>query len=169
MPDIISISDFLGSHNFPQDQFSETNDYNPILAERQLELIYKVMGAELGQLFIDDLDANGVPVTARFQDLYNAFVMQDSCDKIVESKGVKFMILGYVYYFLVKEGNARVTLTGNKQVKGENSEANQNVGFMARRYNDSIATGKAIQWFICENSTVYPEYKGVELNYNSIY
>lgn len=166
MPNLVEITDFVGYYEIAQDKFTLPR-FTQIRDEKQFELIYKVMGAELGEIFIADLDGSGEPVTQRFIDLYEPFQEdQATCDsEIVISDGIKKMVTAYVYFYWVSDNKGRVGISGNTQSEGQNSAVNKSNQFIVERYNKALQTGKAIQWFIGENLTDYPEYKGVELKY----
>lgn len=167
MANLVEITDFEGQFQIARDNFTKAifDDYRD---EKQFNLIYKLLGAELGQLFIDDLDANGVPVTARFTAIYEAFIVDDG-SSVRESKGIKEMTIAYIYYYWCRDNNRNVGITGNTKNKGENSDVIETVDWIVRAYNKAIATYKEIQWYIGENSTDYPEYNGVPREYLSIY
>ena len=87
MASIVSLSDFIGSLQLQQDNFTEDR-FNSIRDEWEPQFIYKLLGAELGGLFLADLDANGVPITARFTDIYEAFQLDYNCE-VIKSIGIK--------------------------------------------------------------------------------
>ena len=72
------------------------------------------------------------------------------------------MVLGYVWFFYARQNNINVTLGGNMAPKAENSDQNADGFNMARNFNNSIQTAKAIQWYICNNTdgNEYPEFNG---------
>lgn len=167
MSNLVEISDFTGSFTIARDTYTKAI-FDEVRDEYQFKLIYQMLGGELGQLFIADLDANGVPQTSRFTDIYNAFNTDGSCGLYV-SEGIKKMVIAYVYFYWVSENNTKVGITGNTNNKGENSDIIPTIGWMVKRFNRAIATAKNIQWYIGQNSSDYPEYEGVELEYTSIY
>jgi hypothetical protein len=170
---ILNILDFTGTAQLQIDTQTETK-FDVIRDERENSYIYELLGAELGGLFIADLDINGVPVTARFLDIYNAFaedittgVYPDWCNgAVVESKGIKYFLLNIVWFYFARNNQMLVTAGGNMSAASQNSTPNNDSFALVRMYNKSIDTGKAIQWSICENSATYPEFNGQYLNYN---
>lgn len=168
MPDLVTISDFTGAFATPVDKFTEPNEVTPFIEAYQFDLIYLIMGAELGDLFIADLDANGVPQTQRFEDLYNAFV-EDYNSCLVKSEGIKEMVKIYLYSKLAANNNISFNMAANVVKQGENSVTTSSAMWIAKKYNQAIATAKAIQWYIGQNSSVYPEENMQEIEYLSIY
>lgn len=171
MPNVVEISDFIGSAQLPQGKFS--TKFNSIRDEFENSYIYKLLGADLGALFIADLDANGVPQTARFTDIYDAF--QEDIDitttwpyvygSMVESKGIKFYIKMIVWFYAARNNALVVGLATNSTFKSENSELNTDGQSLARNYNKAIETGRAVQWYINDNLSTYPEYNGQYLDF----
>ena len=169
MPNLVEITDFTGELAIPQDKLT-VKKFDVVRDARQFELLYDLMGAELAKLFIADLDANGVPQTAIYQALYNAFQEDDSdTGCVIVSLGIKEMVKRLVYFYYVRGLNTNVTLNGNKTNEGENSKINGKIDWLIRKYNEAIDTGKAIQWYIGENLDDYPEENRQEINYNSIF
>jgi hypothetical protein len=164
MANIVTIADYLvGSVVLQQDDTTEER-FDSIRDEYQNNYIYKLLGAELGGLFLADLDGSGVPVTARFLAIYNAFQEDDSCGMQI-SKGIKFYIKNTIWFYFARINNTAVTVAGNISKLGENSEPSFSGKNLAYLYNQAVDTGLAIQWYIRENSTVYPEYNGQFLDY----
>jgi len=167
MPNLVEITDFTGELAIPQDKFTSSK-FSVVRNARQFEMLYDIMGAELATLFIADLDSSGVPQTARFTNLYDAFVEDDN-NAVVRSLGIKEMVKRLVYFYYVRENNKIVTLNGNKSNEGENSKINFTIDWFINKYNEAIETAKAIQWYIEENLDTYPEENRQLINYNSIF
>lgn len=164
MANIVELADFVGSFELQEDQFT-ADTFDPIRDEYERQFVYKVLGAELGKLFLADFDAN-TPTTLdpRFQAIYDAFI-EDYNFCIVESKGIKEMTKSVVWFFFARDNNITISLGGNKSHKSENSDPSADGLNLAKNYNKAIRTGHAIQWYICQNSSTYPEYNGQALNY----
>lgn len=164
MADIVTIADYLvGAAVLQQDDTTEER-FDAIRDEYQNDYIYKLLGAELGGLFLADLNGSGVPQTARFTAIYEAFQEDDSCGMQI-SKGIKFYIKNIVWFYFARVNNFAVTIAGNVSKLGENSDVATPGKTLAHLYNQSIDTGKAIQWYIEQNSSTYPEFNGQELDY----
>lgn len=165
MANIVEIADFTGEFQLQSDTYSDAK-FDIIRDEHSNTAIYELLGGELGTLFLADLDANGVPQTARFTDIYDAFVIDES-PGINQSKGIKEYIKGIVYFYFARNNPFIVSLGGNSITKAQNSNNNINPNYIVRIYNNSIVIGKNVQWYIANNSATYPEYNGQYLNYNS--
>ena len=164
---IVTIDDYIGEVQLQIDN-ATTARFNSIRDKHSDDYIYQLLGGELGTLYLADLDANGVPSEARFLAIYNAFV-QDASDVslygLVQSKGIKFYIKNIIWFYFARQNNVRISLGGNKSSSSQNSTPNADGLYLARIYNESIDTGKAIQWYINQNSETYPEYNGQRLIY----
>lgn len=165
---IVTIDDYIGEFQLQFDN-QTTARFNAIRDNHTNDYIYLLLGAELGGLYLADLDADGVPSEARFLALYNAFqedLSNGYYSGMVQSKGMKFFIKGIIWWYFARANNVRISLAGNKSSTSQNSSPNADGLFLARIYNEAIETGKAIQWYISQNSSTYPEYNGQRLEYN---
>lgn len=180
MADIVEIADMLGTVQLQEDDCTE-DLFNEIRDEWQDTYIYKLLGAELGKLFLADLDANSpTTLSPRFQAIYDKFVVDvEECfsfsyygysvysGKIVQSKGIKDYIKYVIWFYFARNNNVIISLAGNKLSVGENSEPSADGFNLVRNYNKAIDTGRAIQWYVCNNEDghEYPEYNGTVLDY----
>ena len=122
--------------------------------------LIKLMGVSLYNLFVADLVAS-VPVDPIYQAIYNSFEYDSGCGYIVMSEGMIDMVKGFVYFQYLKDQTNQVWVSGSVQPVGENSENVSTLNMMIyTRYNDSVRSHRAIQSYICDNSTVYPDYNG---------
>lgn len=164
MPNIVTISDFVGEVQLQQDN-TTTAKFNYIRDEHTNAYLYKLLGVDLATLFIADLNGSGVPVTARFLSIYNAFASDTDYGAIVQSRGLKFFVKGIVWYFYARQNNHLITTAGNTVKRSENADVSTDPFFLAKNFNSAIETGHAIQWYINDNLSTYPEYNGQELHY----
>jgi hypothetical protein len=126
------------------------------------ERIYllKLLGSDLYQLFVGDLIA-GVPQTPIYFALFQEFDYDTTYCKLVISDGMIEMVKGFVYFNYLKDETNQVHVTGVVRQKGENSTEVSNITSMIyTRYNDSVRTFKAIQTYICDNLSNYPDFNG---------
>ena len=162
---IVSISDFVGEFQLQQDNNTESK-FDLIRDEHSRTYVRRLLGAELGNLFLTDLDANGpTALTARFQSIYDAFE-EDFNYEIIESKGLKFFIKSVVWFYYARQNNVIVSLGGNKAATSQNSEPTNNGIWMAHMFNKGVETANAIQWYILQNASTYPEFNGQRIPYN---
>jgi hypothetical protein len=132
------------------------------------QLIIELLGVELGDLFIDDLDVNGVPTTQRFTDIFESWFKQYD-DVIYQSVGMKQMLVWWVFFFYVREQWQDNSINGNVESEGSISrDSKMSYVTLIKNYNVAIKTYKSIQKFIEENKSTYPEYKGICKEYIGI-
>ena len=154
----VQASDFsVGELKLARGQFSEPDLQNTI-DRLEPSILKDLLGCDLYDLFTTDWD----PVTktfstARFTDLYNAFCEDDNCGQ-VRSKGMKEMLKYFVWYEYISEQAFQNRVTGERKQDAENSTRAKFDEFAPfTKYNEAIDTYWAIQWFMCENSSTYPE------------
>ena len=180
MATLITIDDMKGTVQLQMDDCTE-DLFDEIRDEWQDCYIYKLLGAELGDLFIADYDANSpTTLTPRFQAIFDKFQKDvDECisfagydytvfnGKLVKSRGIKKYIEYIVWFYFARNNNVIISLAGNKVSLGENSTPSADGFNLARNFNKAIDTGRAIQWYICNNEDghEYPEYNGQHLDY----
>jgi hypothetical protein len=164
MANLVTISDFEGSFQLQVDTRT-TAKFNLIRDEYQNDFIYDLLGADLGALFLADLDANGVPQSAIYEAIYEPFTEDTSYGQVVRSKGIKEAVKAIVWYHFVRQNNHLVTTSGNTVKRSENADVSTDPFYLAQNYNKAIESGYAIQWYINENLSDYPEYNGQELEY----
>lgn len=166
MPTITKIEDFKARYQVAKDAYSKQT-LQTYINELETTYIHELLGVELGDLFLADLDINGEPQTGRFITIFEPLAIQDDCGKIHSSYGIKDYLLGRIYFDYVRNTNTYNSQIGNKSAIGENSEIAGNlIHDLCQRYNKGIDNAKAIQWYCCEHdSETYPEYKGVKLDY----
>lgn len=126
--------------------------------------LQELLGCELYALFIADWDAPipGEFSELRFTKIYEPFCIDETICGIIRSEGVKNMLMNYIFfeYMRVQAFNNRTT--GMNKTKSENSErADFNEYGLDAIYNTGVLTFEAIRWYICENSSTYPEYEGI--------
>lgn len=162
---IVSISDFVGDFQIQQDNNTETK-FDFIRDEHSRTYIRKLLGVELGNLFLADFDANTpTTLTARFQAIYDAF-QEDYNYNVIESKGIQYFIKCVVWFYFVRQNNVIVSTGGNKSATSQNSTPVNDGFWMARTFNKGIDTANAIQWYCIQNASTYPEYNGQPIPFN---
>lgn len=137
------------------------DDLQTYIDEFEVEYLQEMLGCELYELFVADL-VNGVPQTQIYIDIYNKFCIDDDlCGTQRVSEGIVKMIEKFIFWEYIKDQKVKDTSSGN--VVNVN-EASRETVFSATRvfdtYNKAIKSYKAIQWFICENSSDYPKFNG---------
>ena len=126
----------------------------------ELQLIYELLGVELAKLFLDDL-SGGVPTTQRFTDIFESWFKTIN-NEVVQSIGMKQMLVWWVFFFYVREQWQDNSIQGNVENDGSiNRDSRMSYATLQKNYNTAIKTYKSIQAFIEDNLTTYPEYKGM--------
>lgn len=134
----------------------------------ELEPIYldDLLGCELAELFIADCN-NGVFTEPRFQVIYDQLCNESFCE-YKRSLGIKIMLKGFIYFEYGRTLTNQLLMEGAQRSISEN---NTNVSQFSTRiipnYNRSVDTYKAIQQYICDHKSDYPEFKGKDKNYSS--
>lgn len=156
---LISESDF--SDIIATDAYTEAE---LILAidEYEKPLLYELLGIELYDLFVSDLDVNGVPQTPIYETIYNPFVKEIE-DRMVTSQGMKKMLVQWVSFFYIRTQSQNNTIHGNVQSQGTiNTPSAMSYGTLVTNYNKCIENFKAIQSYIISvKDADYPTFKGV--------
>ena len=178
-------SDFtVGIYLIATDCYDEAN-LQYYIDRFEKEYLQKLLGCELYQLFVDDLngDTPPAPTSQRFIDIYEEFC-EDSdfanivvrgygkfyeddcagCGKIWISKGMLDMLQGFIFFHYVRDQKYLNTPVGDVVNRNEVSrEANggELMFGVTERFNAAVESYQAIQYRICDNLGDYPEYKGV--------
>jgi hypothetical protein len=175
---IVKPEDFtLGYYYIPKNE-NQKQSLQSYIDNVECEYLPDLLGVELYELFIADLDTNNVPQTQIYKDIFDPFKKQEptqcigSTSPIINSKGMKEMIMGIVYFVAMRDRTSRIATTGIKRTDGMNSENVNGVEHdLNGRYNKGVETYKAIQYFIVRiNDCVdYPTFLGVDTRYNQTF
>jgi len=153
---ITSTSDFIGQYEININKNNVNNVQACIDSVEELALL-QLFGVDFKDIVLDGVD-NLDPI---YEKLYNPFNYQDSCDRIWQSKGVKEMLLGFIYFEWFATHSVAVVLDGQRENESENSKVASSLKTNnEKRYNDAVKTYRAIQAYINDNMDIYPEFKG---------
>ena len=163
---LITAADFTGENKIATDVFTSA-ELDAFIDLYEAKLLYQLLGIELYDLFIADLD-NGVPQSAKYLTIYNAFVKQIN-DKMVTSDGMKVMLVKWVFFHYVRTQPQTNTIQGNTEAQGTiNQPSAMSYTTLVIDYNKMIDTFKAIQTYIeSVKDADYPTFKGVCKEYMS--
>lgn len=159
---VITTEDFVNKFEI------HTNGYNLAKLTSYIDrysesYLIDLFGVELYALFIDGYEDEAI-----YQFLYEPFNYQlDECfnNKILKSRGVFDMLLGFIYCHYQEDIEAQQTINNPVKIKGQNSErANKFDANFYGRWNESVETYQAIQRYCLDKSTVYPTFKGIHKN-----
>jgi len=133
------------------------NKYEP-------QYLQYLLGSELYDLFLLDLDSNQSPQSTRFQEIYNPFVKYTANDSLMyNSIGFIELIKRVVNFYTMRQLNGVNTPNGSSIPNQETSRKNYTINNIVL-YNEAISSIHAIQYYILENTDIYPEFKGVQIN-----
>lgn len=163
MANILIPDDFgNGEYKIPQNCFDSIQSY---LDKYEKFYLIKLLGAELYDLFIADLNA-GVPTSTIYLSIFNEFrIDRTGCVRI--SEGIKEMLKQFCYFHIIRDLGVKKGIGGVGKYNNEVSE-NRYDGFnIVEALNEGVDNAKAIQWFICDKDIDYPTYNGQNFNYQS--
>ena len=162
---ILNTACFKGNqYSLPQECFSNLQAY---LDKYEALYLCDLLGAELYQLFLDELAINNPPIDPRFKVIYDAFKL-DEGNCIRRSEGLKTMLTQLVYFEFVRDLAYSKTTTGVQFNMNEVSRGPEYNGYNdIEAYNEGVHNYHEIQWYICDNSTDYTEYNGQPLKFIS--
>lgn len=164
---IINTSDFASGENAIATDSYTVAELEIIINTYETQLLYELLGVELYDLFVADL-SGGVPQDVIYEDIFNPFTKEIN-DNLVQSLGIKSMLIKWVYFFYVRTQSQTNSMQGNTQNQGTvNKPSAMSYSTLIVQYNQCMKTFKAIQTYIEENKElVYPTYKGIFKQYNS--
>ena len=168
---LIASNDFNNGEYVINNNDNTKQNLKEFISNYEKAYIYELLGIELGNLFIADLDSiTNKPQTQRFIDIYEPIFFK-KYNKIYQSKGLKEVLKGLVYGEFTNSQNYKNTINGNTQSIYQVGETGETVSSLRNgviiKYNKSVSSFYAIQLYICDNKTVYPEFDGVTKDYAS--
>lgn len=156
MASITTPADFNGQYSINRNKNNEASIQACIDSVEELVLL-ELFGVDFKDIVLQGV----VDEVVIYENLYNPFNFQDSCDRIWQSKGIKEMLLGFVYWEWFATHSVAVVLDGQRENESENSKSASSLkANNEKRYNDAVKTYRAIQAYINENLDIYPEFKG---------
>lgn len=159
MAKIIQTTDFIGKYAVSQNNFNES-DLQAFIDKFESKYIYDLLGVTLGNLFLADITTDFTkPNTQKYKDIFNG-INQD--DPLIRTVGIKNMLLGFVYFEFVRTQTVQNTLVGNVVNQIEvSSVVDWSSTAVYSNYNEAITTYRGIQCYILNDSSTYPEFKGL--------
>ena len=106
-----------------------------------------------------------IPLDPLFSFIYEPFTWQNGIQywEILYSYGIKEMLVGFIYFEIMKDSITMNTLAGSVAQKSENSTGA--ITTIYGKYNDAVKTYQAIQTYIIYNSGSYPSFRGNSKQY----
>jgi hypothetical protein len=85
--------------------------------------------------------------------------------RLIISKGMKDMLLGFIYFEYMKDSITQTTPIGVVKQSTENSTPISAHTPIYLRYNESVKTYRAIQDYIMQTLGTYPDFRGYMKQY----
>jgi hypothetical protein len=162
---IVQVTDFTGKYELHTGMYAQGN-IQAYIDKYEVRYLRQLLGVELCNDFIADLNIQNVPKSPNFLDIYNPFAydsgynfylfngLYEGTGQLL-SDGIKEMLLGFIYFEYAKDLVNQMTPFGNVKPKSENSDvANTLFSMMYARYNEAITTYRAIQHYVRMNNPV---------------
>lgn len=161
---LINTTDFVGKYNIAFNTAGEA-ELEAFITKYETPLLYDLLGKTLSDLFIASV-VNNLPVGAAYLAIYNVIELDLTC--IVErNEGMKNMLLGFLFFEWMRTNPIKSTVNGQVMMSNENSTPVIDNWGITRIYNSSINDYQIIQYYINQNLTDYPNYKGQYKGYAS--
>lgn len=168
---ILTKEDFKeGKFLIPQNENLCDTQIEKYIERYEKRYLIDLLGVELYNLFITDFGIDNLPINPIYvkiyDELYEDINQSDWCicdnKKQIQSRGIKSMLQGFLFFEIMRDfANAR-TLTGLVRRKSENADNIENSQFgLYAFYNESISDYKNIQYYIKTNSETYPTFNGI--------
>jgi len=124
----------------------------------------RILGDALYTLFAADV-TNYVPTTPIYEAIYEPLSVDYICDTY-RSEGLKSVLLNMLTWEFCKDFPKVNSQVGQVVNSNENSIMTDN-SRLYKVYNDAVESIQAIQIYIYQNSTDYPDFKGEKFKLNS--
>lgn len=157
---LIIADDFTGKYEVHISQFT-ADKLQEYIDRYETSILNKLLGVELYNLFIANIvSPTPLPI---YNKIFLPFIEQTDCGEILESKGMKDLLTGMIYFYYVRDQYTQMSTLGAVKNKGENSESTTYVmSGLNARWNEAVETYDAIQRYIELNKSVdYPTFKGL--------
>ncbi len=159
---LISSANFVGKYAIPQDSFSDLDGF---IDNYEVDLLVDLLGYDLYTAFEADLAGTPqVPASANYLTIYNKLTLDHNC-VLLRSKGMVDMLLGFIFFEYMRQIKYKATTQGIV-FNAPDSSVVTAYGSLYKYYNDSVATHKAIQAYICYKEADYPvKFNGIQKDY----
>lgn len=159
---IILNTDFDNEFKVSETNFTDLDSY---ITRYEKSYLIKLMGVTMYDAYIADLNAAvpQVPTDADLLLIHNP-INDDSNGCLLQSEGLRLMIVQFVYFHYMRDLAFQSTAAGAVRAQFENSV---NLGYqgynLVEVYNRAIANYQEIQRFIAYNIENYEDYKMTNL------
>lgn len=157
MPSITAPNDYIGQYVISNSTIKELK-IQACIDSVETTILCELFGVDFKDIVLQGV----VDLDPIYEKLFNSFNYQDSCDRIWVSKGVKEMLLGFVYFQWYATHQSSETINGMRNKESENSSQTTSIqANTEQRYNEAVKTYRAIQAYIVDHLEDYPEFKGI--------
>lgn len=160
---LVTKSDFVGKYSLVK---SINDKIDVFIEEYEEQILVDLLGQDLFDLFQNDLVAK-VPQTDIYLAIYNKFTEYDN-NFAYTSTGMKKLVLSLIYFEMSRDNSQKNTQVGTVKNVTEVSES-LSPTYLFKIYNEGIKNYKAIQRYILDNLSDYPDFKGIVKNFTSPY
>lgn len=159
---LIDKEDFVGHFSIPQSSYNELSAFIDLYEK---DYLIQLLGADLYTAFVADLTAQ-VPQAAKYTYIFAPFY-RDHCFRAVISKGMKNMLLGFIFFDYMRQIKYKATESGMVYTNPDTSAA-VHAGSLYKYLNDAVDTYNAIQYYMSViQPSDYPEYNGQSKGYTN--
>ena len=161
----ITVDDFVNKFVLTVGDFN-TDKIQAYIDRYETITLQELFGVELFDLW----EAGLVATDPIYEFLRDPFTVQLDCGTILNSRGIKDVVLGIVYFHFVTDNYTQQTVNGSVKTKGENSDnVNLLKANVQSRYNEAVNSYGSIQEYICDNLDEYPTFKGLNKSILSVF
>ena len=157
MGKFIKLSDFTGYRSLPLDKKTE-DIAAQYITDFENDYLICLLGADLYKEFLADYDSDPAdqPTEPRFTAIYGEILFDDSTCGIVHSKGMKDMLVGFIYWEFMRDNPIKKNIGGLfRNTQANSTMAKTSESNIYKAYNESIDSYWAIQRYICLNPENY--------------
>ena len=168
MAQILSTTDFLnGDLKLAQDQNTKAAIASILSAEKEIHYLKQIFGSTLGQALIDDLAGDPlVPVSAKWLDIFTPFDF-DKNSQNWYCEGIKRALM-YLFYLEVTTGQSVRNFSSGNHGVNQSAVSAQGINKLEiLLYNRGVEAISLLQAFVLSDSATYPDFKGIEFEYQS--
>lgn len=156
---ILQTTDFTGFHKLAGSIENDTL-LQSYIDKYEKSYINKVFGIALGKLIVADILANDgiVPLDPNYLKVWNSFEEVGDDDAQYVSEGMSEILKSCIFWHYIVETTTQHTQAGVTG-PGIDTQARAASGrYAENRWNNMLSSWEAIQCFISENDTDYPDY-----------
>jgi len=158
---IVKIGDFNNAPNAINSNAYQNIDINGLIDSLEKPYLVRILGLELAELYLLDVDSFGIPVSPGFIVLNNQLFVQKG-NGYIYSNGIKSILKGFIRSEWVKELQKQQDPTGLSITRKENANSLREASYSG--YNEQVLQVDAIQLYCSDNMATYPLFKGQRFN-----